>query len=660
MTGDDATRPSSHRRLGHDIAGEAYPTGRTPPLATPSAARGAEPVASRSTDEVARDIVAIRRAKRGDTGAFADLVRSNDADVRALVWALTGTDELDLLCTQVYLRAFRGLPLAPTKSPRIWLLGIADGTARDTLRRRDRHRGQGTVASAPVPLDMPDDQRLALAAVSAVGLTSRETARLIEGGVEHTRELLDAARAHPDLTLPFDPVPDHRPGFWDELGRRLLIERSQPAASTPRDARRGRTITIGSSPDPQSADVARGMAARIEQQNPGSFPWRKLGLGVAILVSVVALVGVAVSLAHRASTRDAGLGETAAKTLDLLDEALASDTVVRGVAEIDGSAIPGFDGHTVRFVRTNTGSWQNTSQDGAIRDGYDVPTSSFATVRSAAPGGPVAEVHAGVAPGPPLPTATTDDGLGDLLAEAIRIVRRGSNGSVTTRTVTPPTTASGSETERLLWVVTSRLDGPPPRIPLAGTGVLSTVDADEAELIADRSLALPTRLTLRRQGRVVAKVQFSDLAISSQKADASHAPDASPDARITRTDGGFETTTLDAVSDWATTAAPAYVPAGYVLTATAADDETRTVVLCYRNGSRQLVVTGRAATAPGGIGDGADVKTADISSGAMAGRTARTVDEPLGLVEVADSTTRVTVTGDPPVSELVKVVASLR
>lgn len=659
MTEHPEPSPGRSRRLGHDVAGEAYPAGHPSRSGEAPHLTPAEPVASRTTEDEARDIVAIRRAKRGDTAAFAALLDANDTAVRALVWALIGPDLLDEVCTRVYLRAFRGLPLAPGSSPRMWLLGIADGTARDLIRRWERHP-ETRVDEPPVPLDLPAEQRLVLAAVDAVGLTLTETARLVDGGVDATRERLEAARGHEATTLPLGPVPDHHPGFWDSLGRRLLIEQSQPAATTTRPVEVDPTASDSA---PGGTDAARGMAFRIEQQNPRSFPWRRTGLAAAVLLTIAVLVGAAVSIAHRASTRDAGLGDTAAKSLDELDAALAGDTVVRGTARISAADLDGLipEGN-VEFVRTNTGSWRNRAEDRSFEEGYDVASSRFVTIRTDSRDRVQATVHTGIAPGPPAATATADDVLGDLMADAIRVVRSGANGSVVSRT-TPTTTGPDGlvPPERRLWEVTSTLEADRATVPLAGSGLLERVPADEAVLTADRSLALPTRLELRRGGVTVLTVQFSDLAISQQPPSTKFAPDPPEGAQVTRTDDGFEAMPLGALtSREETTPTPAYLPAGYILTAAAVDPETHTVVVCYRNGSRQLVLTGRPSSGDDPETGKAPETTVAVTSGSFAGNDAQVREGDVSQVRVHDADTEVVLVGDPPVDELVKVVASLR
>ncbi len=184
MTGRDSPpdpRPVPRRHpLAHDLPGQGY--GAERPRLTPP-----------------RDLIALRRAKRGDTAAFAGLLRDNDASIRAFVAALIGPEPMDQVMLDAYVKAYRGLPLAPTTSPRIWLLGIADGACRDAIRRRNRpsHR-TGRIEDPPIPLGLSQDQRLALALIDASGLTTREATRLTQVDVAETRDLLATARERLD------------------------------------------------------------------------------------------------------------------------------------------------------------------------------------------------------------------------------------------------------------------------------------------------------------------------------------------------------------------------------------------------------------------------------------------------------------------------------
>ncbi len=677
---DDPTRPGRSRRaLDHDHAGEAYtasaPSAPTEVRPTPAG----EVVSSRSTEAEAKDLLALRRAKRGDNAAFAELIRTNDGAVRSLLTALVGNEDLDALCTRVYVRAYRGLPVAPGTSPRIWLLGIADGTARDAIRRQGRRHPETGPAGA-IPSSLPPDQRLLLAAVEAVGLTPREAARLVPGGFEHARGQLAAARSDPGVSLPIPEPDEHATGFWDDLGRRLLVERASPAASVhpldraPTGEASGDLVVT----DRRSSSAARGMARRVEQQHPESFPWRKFIVACSLVVAGAAVVAVALSVAHHAADRDNALGETAAKTLDRLDAALAGDAVVHGTATISSTEADAVPTGTFSFTRSDAGSWHDTGLDGSLDEGYDVSDATMTRITRRAGAPPTAHVRRGLAPGPPEATATASGTLGDLLAEAIRIVRSGSDGSVSTRsestTAKSATTSASTTAGQPVWVVTSTLnpqsgDGSGPGA-LAGTGAFADVRADEATLVADQSLALPTRLVLRRRGRVVVSVHFRNLSISQQPASASYAPTPPAGARASTTDAGFTPTEPGDLTGGTggSLPTPSYLPGGFVFASAGVNRSTDTTVLCYRNGSRQLVVTrrptraGAAAADPFGRAAPADSDPAKvtISSGAFAGRSGFSASEPIAHVWVRGSTTEAIAAGDPTVDQLTNVLASLR
>lgn len=695
--------PGNRRhRLGHDIAGVAHPAAITPGTGAGRVLQPSEQIASRSTDEEARDLLSLRRAKRGDTGAFAELIKANDRDVRALLVALLGAHDIDSVCAGVYLRAFRGLSLAPNTSPRIWLLGIADGAARDNLRRSGYRSGaesgtQAAMSGLPIPIDVPAEERLVLAAIDSVGLTPREAARLIDGGIDRVRTLLASARERPGLATPFAPPPDHFKGFWDDLGRRLLVERSAPAAT----AHRG---TLAEAPRPESpagdkrrAAAARGLIERVEQRHPRTVPWRRIGLTIAVVASVMVLIGTALTVAGRASRRDADLGETATKTLDQLDAALARNTVVSGtfrlsVSDTVSDTVSGtatITGGSYRFSRSNDGSWQVAALDESVEEGYDVPSATMITIQRSARSAPMATVRSGLAPGPPEVTGTSHATLGDVLADAIRIVRSGTSGVVTSgadpasttstgsastlvgrgsvRTTVAPTTTEG----RRVWIVTSSLPETTGPALLSGTGALGTIRADQAELVADRSLALPTRLTLRFEGRVVATLTFSGLSISQQARRSSFAPRIRPGVAPTRHDAGFSPTEvgLPVGSASESPPTPSFLPGGYVLTAAGADTARRVIVLCYRNGSRQLILTrrpvpsepaGNASPFASEAATDVDARTFTVDSGALAGREGHAAKVPIGHVWANGSATQVIVAGDPPIAQLSKVLASLR
>ena len=122
MTFEDEASRDASRSIRHDAPGQAYPStypdedgpptnervDRAPASVPP--AEDSEGVSSRSTSEEARDLLALRRAKRGDDGAFAELLRANDESVRALVTALVGASSADPVTRDTYVRAYRVAP----------------------------------------------------------------------------------------------------------------------------------------------------------------------------------------------------------------------------------------------------------------------------------------------------------------------------------------------------------------------------------------------------------------------------------------------------------------------------------------------------------------------------------------------------------------------
>jgi hypothetical protein len=415
------------------------------------------------------------------------------------------------------------------------------------------------------------------------------------------------------------------------------------------------------------------MAVRVEQQHPRSFPWRRIGGALAVVVTVGAIIGFALSLAGHASRRDAGLGDTAAKTLDRLDASLARNTVVQGTVRIT-SRIDAITPGIYRFARSNTGSWRLTAADASVDEGYDV-TEATATVvqRRSSSGATSATVRSGLAPGPPEATGVAEHTVGDVLANVIRVVRGGTSGTVATRTdeVTEASSPSGpaSTDSRPVWVVTSTLDEGVGSSTLAGSGTFGRIDADEAELVADQSLALPTKLTLRRNGAAVVTVRFSALSISQQPTGSAYLPPVPPGTDATTTDAGFAPTAAGQITGLRSTPTPSYLPGGYVLASAAVNRTRSTTVVCYRNGSRQLVLTARPAPGGGrgrtdpfpvGIEGAAEPTEVKIESGAFAGASAFSSLGQIAHVWVDGPKTQIVAAGDPPVSKLTRVLASLR
>ncbi len=248
---DDPGSPAPTRTGRRELPGQAHavddatdlePGLRPEPATPPSTVGGDEAIASRATREEARDLLALRRAKAGDDASFAALLRANDATLRAFTVALSGAEAMDRVVRDAYVKAYRALDLAPDRDPRLWLLRVAGTACFDEERRQTRPSrrrarsathddGEATPDPAPVPIELPDEQRVALALVDAAGLTIREAARVTDRIPDRLRDDLRAARdATPGVALHRpEAAPEHAADFWNDVARRLLVARQTPS-----------------------------------------------------------------------------------------------------------------------------------------------------------------------------------------------------------------------------------------------------------------------------------------------------------------------------------------------------------------------------------------------------------------------------------------------
>lgn len=694
MTGRDEPppNPSGRRPLRRDVDGQAYPSARPPETGPITNERNAsrpvhegsrvrDAVSSRSTEEEARDLLALRRAKRGDDKAFAELLRHNDAAIGAFIAALVGPEWFDRVTRDTYVHAYRGLPIAPPTSPRIWLLGIADGACRDAIRRWGRAGGRDRPSRPPpIPTALPPEERSVLSAVEAAGLTPREAGRLVPGGAEAARTLLDKARHHLADDLPLPAPPAHDAHFWNDLGRHLLVERSTPATNMAENAVRG-ALDDGSfeGSSLQSGRAARGMARRVAERSPREVPWRRIGFACVLLATVGAVIFTALTFAHQATQRDAALGDTTSKVLMQVDQALARDSYVSGTAIVSGSQIGALPDGRYSIARSNTGSYRITAENGSLDEGYDVAGATDVSVRGGVT--ETAQMRSGLAPGPPEWTPGSEPAAGDLLAASLRLVHRGSSGSVEATTITPPSSGAvkGTTTTvpgREVWVLRAGQPSSDAAIsPVGGTspgvGALERADADEVRLVVDRSLVLPNRLELFRKGRKMIDVRFRDLSISQQPPVDAFKPSVATGARTSVREDGFVPTPVGSIGAKVgqTVVTPSYLPDGFVLSSAAVNVASRSVVLSYRTGSLQLTITLRPARQAGAkatdpfdpVASGAEKpRSITIDSGTFAQRPAWSSALPINHVWATGPRTEVVVAGDSSIESLVKVVASLQ
>lgn len=689
------------RRHSTDRPGQAFGADRNTPIGPPTNDRNSRPaktgepvnpeeaISSRTTTEEARDLLALRRAKRGEDAAFAELLREHDAAMRSFVAVMVGGDYVDRVTADAYIKAYRGLPLAPTTSPRIWLLGIADGACRDAIRRGRRDGSRHVPLSPPaIPLDLPADQRVMVALVDAAGLTVREASRLSGGTVSEARVLLNEGRGRVDPLELSTSSPEHDPAFWNDLGKRLLVARDAPAARLdPSDAHPGDGHHVDRSagairgpvaPSLQTGRAARGMARRVAQRSPRQVPWRSLGIAATTVVVLAALVAMTLALAKNASHRDAELGLTSTKILGRLDQALNRDSVIAGTATVTISSDPVLKKGIYRFTRTAEGAYRVRSDSGAWDESWNPSTSTFTQVRNVAKA-PRALVRTGVAPGPPQVTATAGEMVGDLLADALRVMHDGTNRSAlaTTATSAPPPTSTGMATTTTepgvpVWVMSASMPigSAISTGTLPGVGRLTDIIGDQVRLVADQSLVLPRRFEVLRAGRVVFDLRFDDLSIGQNANSDVFSVTVPEGARVTSTSSGFEAIGIGDASQLVgrRVLTPTYLPEGFVLVAVAANATTKVLVLGYRNGSQQFTLTTKPAAAGnkavadpfGRAASGSSSRGLTVGSGALAGKSAWYSPLPLPHLWVDGGRLTVVASGDPSMAELTKIVSSMQ
>ena len=145
------------------------------------------------------DPATVRRAAAGDLDAFAELVRTTQADVWRFLRHLVDDDELAADLTQdTFMRVHRALPGFRGESRfRTWVFAIARNIAVDDRRRRRRRgpevelteqRSRTASDAAPPGLGLelrsaldalPERQRSAFVLVEVFGLRYREASEVL-------------------------------------------------------------------------------------------------------------------------------------------------------------------------------------------------------------------------------------------------------------------------------------------------------------------------------------------------------------------------------------------------------------------------------------------------------------------------------------------------
>ena len=132
-------------------------------------------------------------ARAGDGGAFADFVRSSQAEVWRLCAHLVGPADADDATQETYLAAWRALPsFRGDASARTWLLVIARRSAHHLTHRRRSLSALDRLAPGPTETSHPErcaeltdlvdgldeDRRLALVLTQVFGLSYAEAAEV--------------------------------------------------------------------------------------------------------------------------------------------------------------------------------------------------------------------------------------------------------------------------------------------------------------------------------------------------------------------------------------------------------------------------------------------------------------------------------------------------
>lgn len=100
----------------------------------------------------------VAAARRGDVGAFEQLVRIYQADIWRLCYHLLGdASGADDACQEVFVRAFRFLPRYRGESKfSTWMFSVARNCCLDEIRRASRRRRVADLVGAQPPRQAPE------------------------------------------------------------------------------------------------------------------------------------------------------------------------------------------------------------------------------------------------------------------------------------------------------------------------------------------------------------------------------------------------------------------------------------------------------------------------------------------------------------------------
>jgi hypothetical protein len=272
------------------------------------------------------------------------------------------------------------------------------------------------------------------------------------------------------------------------------------------------------------------------------------------------------------------------------------------------------------------------------------------------------------------------DGHGDPLLGAVRLLRAAHGATVSSEVLD----------DRPVWVVRARLDrdlatgGDTPLVGIGRSG--SGRAGDRLTLTVDQSLLLPVRFRQVRDGTPITDVTFSDYTVGNPVPPGSFTAalpaQPGPGTAVVSGDWGFRVVGLEQARQVAPelTVTPGYTPDGFTLASVAlraaepvpapdpalarvVDRPGPVVVLVYRRGSQQLVVTARppgSASGPRSPWPDTLSSSAEIGSGRFAGTTAKLQGGSVTRLWVADGDTAVSVAGDVSAEQATRIARSLR
>jgi hypothetical protein len=440
-------------------------------------------------------------------------------------------------------------------------------------------------------------------------------------------------------------VPEHRPGFYGELRRRLADERAARATDSRRRPRRRTGI--------------------------------RWGLRVAAVAAVVAIVVVAIGIPRTERTpRIAGPEPaTAAEIQARVRAALATMRNLSGTLVSDGPEKG--DERRFRFSLSAAGDFRLVGPTAEETITYNASTGVTRSVPRSASAGGEALFYAerrGVAPGPPdlgAPTWIIPDEFGAFVRALLA--------------TEDPRVREIVYEGRPAW----RLD-----IEVVPNAIVPDSSADHLEITVDRDTGIPVRVLETNDGAFWREVRIEDLIVNDDLPPDTFRLPFPPDVEVMRSDDGFLRVGLGEAAGIVgyRPLVPARVPDGYELAEVAVATESaatgseagnppsRMVVsLSYRRGLDQFVVTTRLARVPAegepepplarlwgdplASGEGIldDREQLTIRLGALQGEKAELVVSPRGIPHIWALTDDlvVTVGGDLSRAELVDVIESL-